>query len=525
MTGRTTQTQPQSLTCEVTLLADLSADRPWTAQLVGWLQRVASPDRPLGWAGTVGGAGAADAAAVLPIALTELLDRGAVRRHRAGAATRLLAVHLDSWPGGPAPPWPAARTTVLLDAAAVRAAAAGGHPADPESLLRDLLAGGHPKALDGARPGPDGGPAVRPSGRTVLFISSNGTGMGHLTRLLAMARRSGPEVSPVFASMSQAVPVVDHEGYPWEYIPSKGDLGIGNRRWNALFERRMREMLARRRPEAIVFDGTYPYDGLFAAAADLPQTRLVWSRRGMWRSDGVGHQLARSSRFDLVIEPGDLAAQHDRGATAGRTDAVRVGPITLLDPDEQVDRRQAARALGIDPDRRTVLVTLGAGSSQDRVSALDLVVSRLTAEPDLQVVLTRPVIASQAGPVSDRVHTISVYPISRYLSAIDLAVAAAGYNSFHELVGAAVPTLFVPNLSAPLDDQPARARWADQVGAGLSLPAVTGPSVDVAVSRLLDRQERDRMARRCRQLRQPNGAAAAMAAVQSLCDRTERVSR
>ena len=502
---------------ELTLAADLAPEQPWAADLIGWLAACATPDRPIGWSGD----------GDPPEALAALIRTGAVRTQPAGTATRLLVVHLDSWRNRPLPPWPDATTRLLLDQTAVARATEHGPAADPDRLLATLLAGpsGGPQAASVEPAGAGSGAGLPGVGRTVLFISSNGTGMGHLTRLLAMARRSGPEFSPVFASMSQAVPAVDSEGYPWEYIPSKGDLGIGNRRWNALYERRMRELLARRRPEAIVFDGTYPYDGLFAAAAALPQARLVWSRRGMWRSDGAGHQLARSSRFDLVIEPGDLAAQHDRGATAGRTDALQVGPITLLDPDEQVDRRQAAQALGIDPDRRTVLVTLGAGSSQDRVTTLDLVVSRLTAEPDLQVVLTRPMIAAQAGPVADRVHAISVYPISRYLAAIDLAVAAAGYNSFHELVGAAVPTLFVPDRSAPLDDQPARARWADQVGAGLSLPVVTGPSVDAAVGRLLDRQERDRMAQRCRQLRQPNGAAAAMAAVQSLCDSPERVSR
>jgi predicted glycosyltransferase len=53
-----------------------------------------------------------------------------------------------------------------------------------------------------------------------------------------------------------------------------------------------------------------------------------------------------------------------------------------------------------------------------------------------------------------------VFPISRYFRALDFAVAAAGYNSFHELVGFGVPTAFVPNPSMPLDDQPARARWA-----------------------------------------------------------------
>ena len=101
-----------------------------------------------------------------------------------------------------------------------------------------------------------------PPPATVLFVSSNGTGMGHLARLTAMARRSGDGVRPQFLSMSRAVPVVAAEGFPWEYVPSRDDLGIGPRRWNRQFQRRLTRVLLRDRPAAVVFDGTFPYDGL-----------------------------------------------------------------------------------------------------------------------------------------------------------------------------------------------------------------------------------------------------------------------
>ncbi len=501
---------------EVTLLADLSAQRPWTADLVGWLGRVGSAERPIGWASPA-------EPDEPPSELTALLARGAVLRQRTGAAVGLLAVHLDSWPdggAGAAAAWTSVGTRVLLGPDAVRRAGAGLLPADADGLLAAVL-GDTGRAQQVSR-GParaGAGPAQAGAGRSVMFVSSNGAGMGHLTRLLAMARRCGPGISPVFVSMSQAVSVVDSEGYPWEYIPSRGDLGIGNRRWNVLFERRIRELLQRRRPDAVVFDGTYPYDGLLAAAAELPGTRLVWSRRGMWRAGAPGAQLARSYRFDLVLEPGELAATHDHGATASRDDALRVGPVTLLDPDEQVDRADAARVLGVDPDRTTALVTLGAGNINDLSSDLGLMVRRLAADPDLQVVLTRPVIAGEAGPVADRVRPVSVYPISRYLAVVDFAIAASGYNSFHELVGAAVPAAFVPNMATALDDQLGRARWAQESGAGLCLPEVTPATVDAVAERLTDPAVRAALAARCLELRRPNGAGEAMAAVARMLDR------
>ena len=54
----------------------------------------------------------------------------------------------------------------------------------------------------------------------VVLVSSNGTGMGHLTRLLAYARHlDGVDVR--FLSLSLAAPVVRDMGYPVEYIPSQ----------------------------------------------------------------------------------------------------------------------------------------------------------------------------------------------------------------------------------------------------------------------------------------------------------------
>ena len=43
---------------------------------------------------------------------------------------------------------------------------------------------------------------------SVLLLSSNGAGMGHLTRLLAYARRMPADVHRHVVSLSQAVPVV-----------------------------------------------------------------------------------------------------------------------------------------------------------------------------------------------------------------------------------------------------------------------------------------------------------------------------
>ena len=90
--------------------------------------------------------------------------------------------------------------------------------------------------------------------------------------------------------------VVAIEGFPFEYLPSRGDLGIGPRRWNALFSERLGELLGRVRPAAVLFDGTYPYQGLVERTREVPDTRLVWSRRAMWKAGLGARQLKVGGR-------------------------------------------------------------------------------------------------------------------------------------------------------------------------------------------------------------------------------------
>ena len=101
-----------------------------------------------------------------------------------------------------------------------------------------------------------------PQRASLLLISSNGSGMGHLTRLIAYARRAQTDLAPHFLSLSQAVSVVSQFGFPFEYVPSAGATGLSSRRWHELFAERVSDAVARLRPAVVVFDGTWLYDGI-----------------------------------------------------------------------------------------------------------------------------------------------------------------------------------------------------------------------------------------------------------------------
>ncbi len=148
----------------------------------------------------------------------------------------------------------------------------------------------------------------------ILFVTSNGTGLGHLTRSMAIARRLGPGVEPLFFTLSSAAPVVRELGFPVEYMASHGSPGSGNDwRWTRRLAPRLRAVIAEAEPRALVFDGILPYDPLLAAIKPVPLT--IWCRRGLWRRGASAVPLTRTERFDAVLEPGELAAERDRGPT------------------------------------------------------------------------------------------------------------------------------------------------------------------------------------------------------------------
>lgn len=353
--------------------------------------------------------------------------------------------------------------------------------------------------------------------RRVLFVSSNGSGMGHLTRILALARRAGPDTDASVLSLSQAVGVVGGYGLPYDYLPSRTALGIGPRTWNTSFTRRFAAAVDRAEPDAVVFDGSYPYDGLLRTK--LAGTAYVWSRRPMWQQGRGAAQLGRGRFFDLILEPGELAAGRDRGPTVGRGDATPVRPVVLLEDEEVLPAEQARDELGLDSTRPAALVTLGAGTLNDLAGEVGAVTHGLASDDRTQICVTAAAIATgDAVPaeLADRLTVLRTYPVSRYARAFDFAVAAAGYNSFHESIAFATPTAFLPNRSTALDDQLGRAEWAAQAGVGVHLADVGETSVRSALEELRDPQRQRAMHRRCREVWPGNGAADAMAAVETL---------
>ena len=350
----------------------------------------------------------------------------------------------------------------------------------------------------------------------VLFVTSNGTGFGHLTRSMAVGKRLDPGLEPAIFTLSAAAPVVRRLGFRVEYLPSYRTPGAGSEwSWHGRLRDRLRATVADLDPEVVVFDGVHPYAAFLDVLHENPELPAVWSRRAMWRPGAGREFLAAEDAFDLVVEPGELAASDDRGLTAERRDrALVVPPIVLLDEADLLPRDEAERELGLERGRVNALVQIGAGSDAvDRT--VERCLERLAAEPGVQAAALESSISRELTLPDGVVRIRDTYPMARFARAFDLTVTAAGYNNFHELLHLGVPTLFVP-MPRELDDQGARARWAQREGTALAVDGPDSAELEERLGELLDPAVRERLAARARDLGGANGAEQAARALSDL---------
>jgi hypothetical protein len=341
----------------------------------------------------------------------------------------------------------------------------------------------------------------------ILFVTSNGTGLGHLTRSMAIARRLPEGLEPLFVTFSAAAPAVAELGFPVEYVASYDRPGAGNDwTWTRRSRARLEAIVREAKPAVVVFDGTHPYERLLPALRASGAT-LVWCRRAMWRADADTAPLWRTHLFDAVLEPGEVAADADTGPTAARREEVHaVEPIVLLDRADLLARADAERELGLEPERVNALVQLGQGEGVRRANERCL--RHLAGRPEIQVAALSSTLEVLDEVPEGVVRLEARYPISRYLAGFDLAVAASGYNAYHELLHLGVPSLFVP-MPRQTDDQAARARYAHERGLGRACAGPDDPELESRLDELLDPAERARISERLERLGERNGAAQA----------------
>ncbi len=342
----------------------------------------------------------------------------------------------------------------------------------PQNDILDLLTRCNSGAPTPQMPTPIGAA----DGPTYVAVVTNGVGLGHLTRLLAIADalRAQARARVVFWCFSHGAGILVGAGYEVVQRMTAQHLDCDYDDWIDWEEAAFSAFLARWRPEAVIYDSSR-VDPFVTRALRQPgngRTALVLVRRAMWQPHRDPADLDAAQHTVLVAEPGDLSAAADRGPTVtasprltGLARFAATAPVLLRPDGGPLTRGSARRALGLSPFRRRVcLVSLG-GEAFGRDATLARDIAASASKAGVRLIWARSPLARSAADLGiDRATLRHLFPLGRYLMAFDGVITACGYNSYHEAMQTRLPVLLAPTANERLDDQVARASHAASEG-------------------------------------------------------------
>ncbi len=332
---------------------------------------------------------------------------------------------------------------------------------------------------------------------------------------LTTRRGLGPDI---LARHGQRVTVVEGEPAP-RRLAAGGAITFVAAMARGAWQARM--ALRRNGARVLLATGGYGSAPAVAAARSLGLP-IVWQEQNAL----PGRATRLLSRWARVVALGfEEAAGYLPPAVRSRVQ-VTGNPIRAS-VAEGVDRAQAARRLGLDPARRTVLM-VGASQGARRFNeALARAARELAAMPGVQVLASTGraqwdatvALLRQHAPEASvdsqraRLGAVTLVPyledMAAALSAADLAISRASAISLAEMTARGLPLVLVPYPHAADRHQDANARVLERAGAAVVVPDEVFDDrrlVEVVRELLGNRERLDAMSRASRSLARPQAA-------------------
>lgn len=345
---------------------------------------------------------------------------------------------------------------------------------------------------------------------SIVFFPTNGVGFGHFTRTLAVARRlkkidSSLEI--VFVTTMPTLHPLSEEGFLSYHLPPRYRYeGMEPRVWNSLIEELMDTVFSLHRPKMFIFDGAFPYRGMLNSVKDSESMSKVWLRRGMFKPDSKPIPTESINHFDAVIRPGDSTASEVVAEVEHDASIISCNPITLLDEEEFAPVGELRRRMGIPSQAVVCYLQLGAGRINDISREIRFTLDALSKHSQIITVVGESILGDRISYSEDSVRILRDYPNSMYFRDFDFAILAGGYNSYHEAIQSALPTICYPNLKTGTDDQLARALVAEEAGCMIVVKKRSKAKIFAAVDRIADDSVREKMKLNAPSLQRANGA-------------------
>ena len=353
------------------------------------------------------------------------------------------------------------------------------------------------------------GRSIQNPKRCIVFFPTNGVGLGHFTRLFAVAKRvreQDPDVEIVFVTTMAALHLLESEGIPSYHLPGAYMFNdMTSAEWNAITEELLATVFEIHRPSVFVFDGAFPYRGMLNAIKNRTGLTNVWLRRGAFKKGGTKIPVGSIEHFHHILRPGD-SVETTVEEIDFSTPVTHLKPILLAKPQDLLSREEARVRLGLPLDATAVYIQLGAGKINDIEGQLGMAIRLLNEHENVHMVIGESIIGDRLELKGVRLRIIRDYPNSLLFNAFDFAIMAGGYNSYHEAIAFALPTLFIPNLDTGMDDQLARVKAGQEANACLVLERHGEVAFKDSILKMLDSVRQKEMRDACRLLRSENGA-------------------
>jgi len=232
----------------------------------------------------------------------------------------------------------------------------------------------------------------------------------------------------------------------------------------------------------------------------------VWLRRGAIKENSKPIPVDSINKFHAIIRPGDSVESNLDAELNNDVSIIKCNPIIINEYSEMAQKGELRIRFGIPNDATLCYLQLGAGNINDIDSELNWTIHALLQHPEVYVVIGESMLGDRLNFNFPRVRLLRDYPNSKYFNDFDFAIMAGGYNSFHEVIEASLPTICYPNIHTGRDDQLSRAKVAEAAGCMVVIKERTKGKIQIAIDRLVEKDVRDKMKNNFHILKRQNGS-------------------
>ncbi len=306
----------------------------------------------------------------------------------------------------------------------------------------------------------------------VLFYAINGVGLGHLQRGLAIAKplrelALGLGLKPdiQFLTTSDASELV--QDFPVYKLPSKSAFSTSGavRQYRRAAKLMASNIAASFKPHLLVLD-TQPAGafGELAFLKDYAEAAVFIDRtKNLQAATSAVHQT-HLPLFDLILVP-DTAQAAPHHPIPPHLEARRrfVGRVHHYRAGETMTEEAVRAYLGVPEDQQLIYISAGGGGDPAAAAQLQTIIEALHEEPTYTLAIGYGPLYAGPKAYGPRKIPLAEQDVWRLYPGFDLAISAAGYNSYEELLSARVPTLFFAQDKG-LDQQAKRIAQGCELG-------------------------------------------------------------